>query len=344
MDEMDNVDSSFSPADVGLPENSALSTSTSQNTQPPDDLPAGWASPESHSGFYRVPVIIVFALTLTLIITVLIASCALLRRKRRLRRLSLLQKEVSSELEQGSDGVDDSFWMKRIRRQKRSWARSSARWKSNAQLAMRRRRVRNSVTLSSTTLTIPTHPIDSLGGNSDIASSRDMQETLTSRLTSLPPAYPTRNAEIPSSESSTHPGERPSENSPPKRTSSIALATNQCQALPPTSFFGAHLATDDKALLELMASKASAPDAQEASENAPQAPDWIEVEEENEAIGSSGTSQLLYPLPGSRINPTILSVYPEIEDIQPTPLVPSSPHGEESLAFTIPSAPPIEED
>src|ERR1700754_3582089 len=138
MDEMDSVETSFSPADVGLPENSALSTSTPSPdyTQPPDDLPAGWAaSPISRSGFYRVPVIIVFALTLTLFITVLIASCALLRRKRRLRRLALRQKEATPELEEGSSNDnDDSGWARRIRKQKKTLARSSARWRSNARL------------------------------------------------------------------------------------------------------------------------------------------------------------------------------------------------------------------
>lgn len=350
VDEMDNVDDPVSPATaVGLPVNSALPTPSSTYAQPPDDLPAGWgATPQARSGFYQVPVIIVFALTLTLFITVLIASCALLRRKRRLRRLKNLKKEVGSEIEQGPDDVENPSFIKRIRKQKKVLARSSARWRSNARSALRRRRGKSSA-LPNAICPSPSESTHSPIESADVTEAPDepvMEVVPTARLASLPPAYPSRNEEHPGSGSSEIQEEDQLPNPTQKQTSSERSLDPQSQdtsAPPSTSMYGAHLATDDKAVLERMANSASSPAVTDRIAASPQAPEWCE--HDDEISHSSGLSQMHFPLPGLPVEPTIVCIYNEgDDDMESIPLAPSSPSSShQPYPADVPSAPPIED-
>lgn len=345
---MDSVDTSLSPEDVGLPENSALTTpSTSINLQPPDDLPAGWATQPPRSAFYQVPVIIVFALTLTLVITVSIASCALLRRKRRSRRLKQARKETSSELEAGFDVQSDTFWSKQLRKQKGKWTRSSARWRSNAHVSIRRRRVRGTVDATSST-TVYHSPAESVE-HLQVSDTPTMREASSFRLASLPPAYPNRNLEEMATELSVQGVEVPPPSPVPKpSTSPISSASESQHFTPPSpSRFGAHIATDDKAVLEQMANHASAPESQGVTNTVPQVPDWEEQETEIEAPESTAVCEYRnFPSPGSHIVPDILSAY-DVDVVitsEISSLTPSSPQSAALPTLSSASAPPMEDD
>jgi hypothetical protein len=349
---MDNVDTPVSPADVGLPQNSALANSSSNHTQLPDDLPVGWATQTPRSAFYQVPVIIVFALTLTLFITVLIASCALLRRKRRLRRLSLLQKEVSSELERGPDGADGTPQAMRSRKRRGVWSRSSGRLRSSA-LACRRRRVRSSNHPSLASINMPErsledqHSLDTSTTTVEVLEPSNPQEATPSRQASLPPAYPSRSSGGPAStEPVTQQEIEQAESQHPKPPSSqeaAAPAMPEPSSQPSTSLYGAHLAVDDKAVLERLANNASSPQMLSVDAAAsPHAPEWADSLEAEEEYESSTPIVPQFPLPGSEIEPTVLSVYDDSEGHGSIGLLPSSPISEGLHTIEMPSAPPMD--
>jgi len=170
-----------------------------------------------------------------------------------------------------------------------------------------------------------------------------MEEVNTSRLASLPPAYPSRSTDPASTDPDDQQEVQQTEAQQPKPPSSMdspESALSRPATQPPTSVYGAHLAIDDKAVLERIANSASSPQALDFVTVSAQAPEWFDTPEEEYESPNSPAPH--FPMPGSAIEPTALSVYGDSDELRPIELSPSAPIVEDLHVTEMPSAPPMD--
>jgi len=233
--------------------------------------------------------------------------------------------------------------VKRSRKPKRIWIRTTARWRSGTQLACRRRRLGSSNHPSAASIASPENQ-HGPGPSAEVIEQPVMEEITTTRQASLPPAYLSRSTEPASTEPDNQQENEEAETQQPKPNSSSESpepSTERSTSQPSTSMYGAHLAIDDKAVLQRIANSASSPQASDIVALSPQAPEWTDniVEE----CISPDLSAPHFPLPGSVIEPTAPSVYDGSDELVPIELTPSSPMLEYPPTTEVPSAPPVDD-
>ncbi|EMD41872.1 hypothetical protein CERSUDRAFT_110431 [Gelatoporia subvermispora B] len=105
-------------------------------------LPPGWEK-DSDDRDLLTPIITVLSLVLAMAICLFISGCVAWRRKRRAQKVKDPEKHKRKDVLYDSDTEqEDADDAQRVRRQKRLWAKTSARWRAGVRLSARRRRKR----------------------------------------------------------------------------------------------------------------------------------------------------------------------------------------------------------
>ncbi|KAF8481768.1 hypothetical protein DFH94DRAFT_407188 [Russula ochroleuca] len=284
-------------------------------------LPTGWTSisvdDTSHRG---IVVVLALSVALALVIIILMFACIFWRRKHAPKRDPEKRRRRSSDTSN-----DNSFrGMQEAKATQRKWYRAATRWRDNLRVSAHRRRT-NRVLAPATSYSTLTHE-ERIDGRSSLSHSRPSSPTPTQRsvtptlsdarsssVGSIHPSYsPIQTPRIltstdlppPSSPPPTQPPAYDPPSSPPESHISPENTYSSCgpsgtlkapisshtQSQPAdghlTSHSG-HVATDDKAILSLRATLASAPPG--SSSNIPQPASVPSMEDEDTFEWPSGS-------------------------------------------------------
>ncbi|KIY73541.1 hypothetical protein CYLTODRAFT_485390 [Cylindrobasidium torrendii FP15055 ss-10] len=348
-----------------------------------DTLPIGW-KPRAKEP--KTSLIVTISLVLAFVICFLIIGCLLWRKTVRKKRRANGDVEMRAvrRRRESPEEDEEALTDRDVRRKKKIWARASARWKAHARARQRRGR-RPTVNTQTSTPDDPTgvdtalRPSDdddddqlsyasrspsisrspsseSLstnipGGTAPVAAAehfQDVPQRETSVPPSSPPAYHTHGAENPRASAS----ETPSNLSPPSSSLSPSYPLGSSSSGPSEPVYmpsTAHVATDDKAMLERLVLAASSPPVAGQS-HLPEssAPEWHDEELDDFADAPAESSHSELPAPPNPVSAkgkmeseyeyAFSSLHLDIEGVEPE-LGPSAPPFEHG-----PSAPPLEEE
>ncbi|KAG8219607.1 hypothetical protein J3R82DRAFT_560 [Butyriboletus roseoflavus] len=323
-------------------------------------LPAGWNDATSLSSNTESTIILALAIILAGSICVFMIACVIWRRRKKKSRDLERKHELATD-----DDSQDNVPEKDTRGKMRTWARASARWKSNIRQSARRRRKRPVV---SSTVNQSLSPTFSDSPQAAIPSAPSRRRSFVSQQSDPSPLCLDGNL----TEPPTVPHDTPRSASPPTygasfvpelsrlRTSSAVSNTGSTplpdsphavrhsnlfffiedEPLPYIPPSDGHVATDDKAQLAHIRRLASSPTAVDTADAStiPAAPEWHEIEDDLEDLGVD-LSEVPVSLPRSDLPPSF-PLPPSKADVPFGYLddlsLPSGPLLEPS-----PSAPPI---
>ncbi|KAF5368329.1 hypothetical protein D9758_002153 [Tetrapyrgos nigripes] len=315
-----SVDDAISNSDITPIPSPSVNDSISPESDILDSLPSGW-KPLTHED--RTALILTISLVLAFFICIFIISCILWRRS--LRRMKDIERRALKKKSQSEEEFE-VMAEKQLKSKRKLWARATAAWKANARYTARQRRGRRRIVLNSDAASIRSQPSRDVAQDSSSISRSMSQHPSTESLTSqcsvvfIPPedATPQNHATTSNSppaylhhsplsshtsdQSTARGSSSKSQEDYPRPYSRNGLSDQQPNddpELPRPSYappsHAAHVATDDKAVLEQMNRLASEPPSEDGSldssrlENGGSAPVWYD--EQYEDFGSPEASQ-----------------------------------------------------
>jgi len=335
-------------------------------------LPTGWSKPPPRTKFYSVPVIIVISLIMAIVVTLLITAVVLTRKTR--RRSRTLSDDIEKEADSDNEANQDlTVALKCARKRGKLWER----WRRQSQgkLGLRKRWRRPAVRVDESMIldNDPT-PRPSFSSSRSRVSSIHPEETPIERdstdhvLTPSepppppsppppihPPAYQWRRRSLPGTRITSVP-----------LPNALATGSEDQDTLVNGVPLRAHVATDDKTVLEQMRQGASAPEPTPAAtvtsslNVAPHVPLWEDEQLEDfnddshsiactaaRGAGHGLHSPLPLPLPSVRY------IHRHLDDPEPLSMAlylaeppaagPSAPPSDDAGVSLTPSAPPLQD-